>query len=202
MRGPGNDDERIKSLLLSGDSREQERGLILLDGAYRAAVSGHVRAWSDSHGVPLSSDDVADVWQNTLLSVHGNVQKGAFRRDGELFAYLCTIARRRAVDILRRRVPEYEDAVEEFSSAGTRCPECEVLEEVQACVDKLPEKYQVVMECDVRLFFRYDGWPPLDALIEEVNRNDRPDVSSSTVISRRRRGRERLQILLNERELK
>jgi DNA-directed RNA polymerase specialized sigma24 family protein len=199
--GPGKD-ESIKSLLLSSDALDRRKGFVELDEGYRRCVSGYVRSWSNRHAVRISPEDLADIWSETLTCVIDSVEGGRFHFDGDLGAYLRTIARRRAIDLLRRRITDYERAVQAFASGRFTCPSCDLLEEIRACVEELPETLGIVLQCDVQLFYREYDWVSQDELTKEVNQCHGLGLTKDAVVSRRRRGRERLQTLQHERGIK
>ena len=110
MHGPGNE-ASIKKLLVSDKREERVSGLEQLDTEFRVLISGRIRHWSDTNGYRLTADNICDVWRETIKSVTQNVEKDRFKFDGRLNAYLGKIARRRAIDLLRKRI-KWENLVE------------------------------------------------------------------------------------------
>jgi len=91
------DEEGVKALL-GGDDRSVAAAL--------EAIARHLRdglcAWLRRSFPGLSPEDLADVWQETLVGVLRAVREERLDLARPLVPWLCKVASRRAVDIMRR----------------------------------------------------------------------------------------------------
>ena len=177
------DEDGIK-IRLAGQPEEIAEGLDLIHRHLCKKISGHVR----SRFPGLSAEDLVDVWQDTLISAFRSASEGSFQLDGKLLPWLCKIARRRAVDMLRWdgkhrkaiRTTDEEalDAVGEAiagTSTGIRWKlleaqeRAEALELAMAHIRTLPRKQRIVLQAFC------DGYPNTDEM-----GTLRQDVSSIT----------------------
>lgn len=92
------DEERIRSLLLGG-RREVAEALEEISAQLRDGICG----WLRRSFPALSAEDLADVWQDTLLAVITALRRNRFDADRPLVPWLSAIASRRAIDLARRR---------------------------------------------------------------------------------------------------
>lgn len=202
MQGPGKpgDEAAIKQLLVSDKREDRVVGLRQLDGAYQEQICGRIRRWSDENGLRLTADEVVDIWRATVHSVAKNVMRTTFAFEGKLAAYLTTIARRRAIDLLRRRIKATYGLDLDKLSGPAEYPRGELLEEIKRCYDELPEKLQIVIRVDVLLFLSGgEKWATLLELTKEVNRRYGLSLKEKAVSSRRARARKKLRRLLRKR---
>ena len=151
-------------LLLLGKTDEVVEGFNRIDRILRKKVACWVR-----HRRPaLHPQDLADVWQETLIDLHKMVVKEQFDADGSLTSLLCTIAERRAIDLIRKNgntVTLDEEALAAVAASlrGTeigmrwraldRLERKEVLDSLGVWIRELPAKQRLVMQV-----FR-DGYP-------------------------------------------
>ncbi len=92
------DEERVKKLL-QGEYRDVAQALGQIVHHLRDGLCG----WLRRQFPGLSPEDLADTWQETLVSVLTAVRKGRFDANRPLIPWLCTIAYRRATDVTRRK---------------------------------------------------------------------------------------------------
>lgn len=189
-------EQQIKKKLSSSRWEDRHDGLVLLDRTYREFISWHIHSWA----VSLTSEDLADVWQETMLSLARRVMGGKFTNNGSLTAYLRTVANAKAIDMLRKRIRIDDSNIEAVEE--TCCPDCwlHILEEIKICYASLSEKLQLVLRKDVELFVRNFRWVSLEELTDEINKQLRIPLSRTTVKSRRDRARQQLRTKLKERE--
>jgi len=84
---------------LQGSGPDVDEGINLIHREFREAVYGDIRSRHDG----VSSWDLDDAWQETLIGLLARVREGEFRSDGSLLALLKVICRRRVVDLLTAR---------------------------------------------------------------------------------------------------
>lgn len=92
------DEEQVRTLLRGGD-REVAQALTQIVCHLEKGVCGWLRR--SFPGLP--PEDLADTWQETLLSVITAVRNGRFDPHRPLIPWICTIAYRRATDLTRRK---------------------------------------------------------------------------------------------------
>ncbi len=92
------DEEQVRNLLGGGD-REVAEALAQIICHLQAGLCG----WLRRNSPGLTPEDLADTWQETLLSVITAVRNGRFDARRPLLPWLCAIACRRATDVSRRR---------------------------------------------------------------------------------------------------
>ena len=147
-------DNQIADLLLSDHACDRERGLRLLDAAFRRRVPRHVRplAWSNPvYRALLSGDGEKYIWHATLASVWTNVIQGKFRRRGSLFSYLRLIYMRRLVDERRRQRKHDAGTDAEWHALAAASNQSEIHETILLFIDGLKEENQVAMRIEFRL---------------------------------------------------
>lgn len=92
------DEKRVRNLLRGGD-REVAEALTQIVCHLQTSLCG----WLRRNFPGLAPEDLADTWQETLLSVITAVRNGKFDAHRPLIPWLCTIAYRRATDVTRRK---------------------------------------------------------------------------------------------------
>ena len=145
------DEERIRSLLCGGD-REVAEALTQIVCHLRTSLCG----WLRRNFPGLTPEDLADTWQETLLSVITAVRSGRFDARRPLIPWLCTIAYRRATDVTRRR-SSARDALAAVgraiagTSTGQRWKELDAQERTEALeltlehIETLPNLQRLVL---------------------------------------------------------
>jgi len=95
------DDEEVRLLLL-GEEDEPRIGLERIHQRLRDALCGIVRKRYPG----LTSDDLADLWAQTVVDFYKKVRAGEFDPNRPLVPYLRRIILRRAADMRRRRTTD------------------------------------------------------------------------------------------------
>ena len=202
MPGPDkpHHDAVIKRLLVSRDPGDHRLGLEMLDQKYRRQIPAYIRHWSDALRYGLNAADLSDIWQETLMSVWRQVGRGNFKENGRLDALLRTIARRRAIDLLRRRPPhEWILGELEFEWVEWLDRNEELVVALEDCATRLTERLRVVLLVDVDLFHAHgQEWVPLVELVIEINRRLNLSMSKKAVSNCRCRARQAMRDCLNE----
>ncbi len=145
-------EDKVKALL-GGSPADATRGLEQIAVHLRFGICGWIRRQFPG----MSPEDLADTWQETLVSVLRAVREKQFDRSRELAPWVATLAYRRAVDLLRRRTTDGEalDAVRaalEETPLGDwrrelgRMQSAEVFELVRREIVALPERQRVVLQ--------------------------------------------------------
>ncbi len=104
---------------LQGSGADIDEGIKLVQRKLREAVYRDIRSRHEG----VSSWDLDDAWQETLIGLLARVREGDFRSDGSLLALLKVICRRRIVDALtakrklRRQLQRYRDNAHILGSA-------------------------------------------------------------------------------------
>lgn len=158
--GEAFDEVLVRAQLASGDLAEVEQGLAEIDRALARHVMSFLRRGFP--GVP--SEDLADAWQETLTQTFQKASSGEFDGEKPLMPFLCTVARRRVIDFLRKRTSGDnvvqaigEDLRETQVGAEWRALEPlmrnEVLDQVRGFVLTLPPKQRTVFQVFA------DGYP-------------------------------------------
>lgn len=91
------DPEEI-SILLIGDSREQERAISLIDKHLRRAIIYKIRETA----ISLAPDELLDVYQDVLLNVWNAAKEKRYDPDKPMLPFLFMLAQRRAYDRVRK----------------------------------------------------------------------------------------------------
>jgi DNA-directed RNA polymerase specialized sigma24 family protein len=86
------------SILLIGDSKEQEQAISLIDKHFKKAIIYRIRETALS----LAPDELLDVYQEVLLNVWNAAQQKRYDPDRPLLPFLSTLAERRACDRVRK----------------------------------------------------------------------------------------------------
>ncbi|MHC4401369.1 MAG: RNA polymerase sigma factor [Planctomycetota bacterium] len=156
---------------------DPEFGLVALDADFRKDIGRCIK----SVGWSFDSHEIWDVYQQVLLELVEMVRKGTVDLNQPLLPLAKTIARRRAIDHLRRKghrlKRNLDDVLETLAEKLTssnlnlrwRYLDRLVQKEFRAAlmeeVSQLPHKQRVVAEARVNHF--EDGW---EAVKEEVSR--------------------------------
>jgi DNA-directed RNA polymerase specialized sigma24 family protein len=146
------DEEQVR-LLLIGTEEEIGQALSLIDNHLRRRIC----AWLRKQQAWMSSEDLADAWQETLMGVFKAVRAERFDPNLPLIPWLLSIASARGIDKRRRKISS-ERALAAVGEAlrGTRLGRvwevrlAEERNEILACVRTkilgMPEKQRRVMQ--------------------------------------------------------
>lgn len=157
------DEEGVRVLLLGGND-EREQGLIQIDQHLRKPLCSQVRRQFPG----LSSEDLVDCWQQTLVDVWQAVLKGNFDENKPLEPWLYRVAYHNAVDILRPKTSE-ENALSRVGEVlrGTSVGDWwsrldpaerkEVLSLIQDHIAHLPYKQRVTIQAYVNNFDKIES---------------------------------------------
>lgn len=106
----GSDLDELAALASMGDASALDRllGELQQTGVIRAAVSE----------VLIDPDEIDEAEQEALISVARSI--GGFRSESTCTTWVWSIARRRAVDVLRRRTGQHEQAADDLDSQVDR----------------------------------------------------------------------------------
>ncbi|NND97832.1 MAG: sigma-70 family RNA polymerase sigma factor [Pirellulaceae bacterium] len=207
-------DEAIERLLASDCERAQRTGVIYLDTEKRKYIFRILRAISRN----FSSEDLADLYQETLLEIWKNAAAGKYEARGRLNAYICCIAAHTAIDEIRRRCAVRRAAVmkdfdSEMSSDRRRpCTTGRTFEDFRTFVlsafDRasemagLTDRHHHVMRIFIELLLEYNRKPSTAELTEAVNatkwRTGNDPMSKSAVKSALRDARRKLRSQLEK----
>jgi len=177
-------DRRIRTLLLGGRA-EVSDALEQIVCHLRDGVCG----WTRKRFPGLAPEDLADVWQDTLVSVLKAVKSRRFDATRPLVPWLCTLAYRRAADLTRRRTSSSEvlervgqqlagtDVGERWSALSAMQRE-EALELAREHILTLPRMQRVVLQT---FSDRYPETARMEVLRTEVSRVLGDDVTLAAV---------------------
>jgi DNA-directed RNA polymerase specialized sigma24 family protein len=167
------DDDQIKGLLC-GDAKSVAKAIDWIDQNYRYKIGGVLRRAFRG----LSSEDLADVWQDSLVDLYRMTCYGTFRREGALAGLLRTLAVRRGQDRIRRnatwhhpidllmknfREPQLRERWQSLDALQRR----EVVELICAAIERLPSRQKLVWRVYVE---HYPSSESLEYLTEEVQK--------------------------------
>jgi DNA-directed RNA polymerase specialized sigma24 family protein len=180
------DDEQIKALL-AGESQAVAKGLTWIDHNYRYKISGLLR----QRFAGLSAEDLAEVWQDSLVALYRMISQGTFRPEGQLAALLWTLAVRRGQDRLRRNATWHrpidvlmhdlrEPQLTEKWHALNALQRREAVELICDSIARLPPRQNLVWRVYVRHFPDSER---LEFLTTEVRRALSADRSPSAAAS-------------------
>ena len=192
-------DEREVRALLRGDAVSVEHAIGLVSRHLRDGVCGWIRRRYPA----LSTDDLADVWQDTLLAVLQSIRQGRLESDRPLAPWLATVAWRRAADLRRRRSSESRALTavgEALERAGwsqvSGEDERALLEDVLERIATLPRRQRIVL----RAFS--DGYPEtasMETLRRQASESCGEDLSLAAVKRALQEGRRKLREMLDRR---
>ena len=188
-------EQRIKTLLL-GNRAEVSDALEQIICHLRDGLCGWIRKCFPG----MASEDLADVWQDTLVSVLKIVKSGRFDATRPLVPWLCTLAHRRATDLTRRKTSSSEVLARVGRElAGTDVGERwrglsamqrdEALELTLEHILTLPRMQRVVLQVFSN---RYPQTTRMEVLREEVSRALGDDVTLAAVKRALQEGRRKL----------
>lgn len=156
-------DDPITELLSSSDTAECKKGMVLLEETFRTLVASVLLSIArggesaacdgllDSGSESLDRQVFAEVWQETMASVWTNVQRGRFKSNGSLLAYVVTIAERKTIDLYRKQ-QKVDDSGEPDLLADTPIGQVvELLDEIESFYVSLPEKDEAILRLGVTL---------------------------------------------------
>jgi DNA-directed RNA polymerase specialized sigma24 family protein len=136
-------DIEIEMLLVSIDPQQQLKGYECLYHKKMDPIFRYLRFLSNQRNWRLSGDDVAEIWQETMLAIWKNVRMRSFRATTALNAYVRKIAELRAISFLRRRrrrIIPADGAIPLFEDPRFDEPHEEVIEQVHKyLLDQLDE---------------------------------------------------------------
>ncbi len=178
-------DEEATLWLVAGDPADIDRGLVYVANTYEKRVCGFLRRKFPG----MSIDDILDGWGDVLLELVVAARAGKLRIDGSIGSWLMTVAKRCAIDRLRRRTSA--DAVVatvasclKGTSAGrawaslNEVDRAEVSDEIERAICVLPEKQRMTMQAFA------DGFPDtenMEELRREVSRRAGEEVTLASV---------------------
>jgi DNA-directed RNA polymerase specialized sigma24 family protein len=166
---------------LQGSGADIDDGINLVHREFREAVYRDIRSRHDG----VSSWDLDDAWQETLLGLLARVREGEFRNDGSLLALLKVICRRRIVDLLtakrklRKQLQRYREKVDLLGSAvdvGDVDPlTCdEIFHLICEKIDQLSDAQQRVWATFRDGGFLTEGYDELRQAVKEATGVDSP----------------------------
>ncbi len=170
-------------------------------------ICGQLRCWRHRKGLALNADDVKYCWVQTLEAVKENVEAGVFREEGRLDAYLRTIARRKAIDLIRRLEGNRSTGLVRRATRLDHLPapvqpphmDPELIQQLEARFENMAPKLRMVIRVDLQLCLAGGGtWASLEELTAEINKEYGLDLPASTIKARRPRAREELRRILGE----
>jgi RNA polymerase sigma factor (sigma-70 family) len=170
---PIDDDRRIKHLLI-GDETELAAGLSEVDTIYRYKVGGLLRKRLSV----LASEDLPEIWQDTLVSLFLLAKRRKLNLDKDLGGLIWTLARRRAYDQMRRNASWqlpidsmmqhlFESPQSGNSPPGRTLDLSEIIDLVCQTIDRLPPRQRLVWRVYVD---HYPDSQKLGYLTEQVRR--------------------------------
>jgi hypothetical protein len=207
---PG-DEEPIKALL-EGNDADIEAGLNWLDQQFREKVCGLLRRRFP--GMP--SADLAEVWRDSLLTLHYMVRRGSYDSSGSLIALVWRIAVRRSQDRLRRN-PGWDHPIDAMMRDVTdpeilekwrqlnALQKTEIVDLICDSANKLPPQQQLVWRLYVEYFPESQdierlteeirnsvASPARDSLLVETATNLGPEIVTAALQAGRAKIREDL----------
>lgn len=96
------DAEYIKELLISRERRKRKFGITLLCEKYRDQFCNALLNISNDRQWGLQ-DDIADIWQDTMIKIVNRVENRQFKKSGSLEAFIYNVMTGRAVEYIRKR---------------------------------------------------------------------------------------------------
>jgi hypothetical protein len=195
------DDAVIMYLLTFPCATVMGIGLLLLDTKYKDKVLARLQRHFGGLSSGLDESDLFAVWETAIDCINENVKSGRFNPKGRLHGYVWVIAKRRALDLQKRRRPCVPGAVLDMDTLPSgyvpyASPSHEFIQAIRDRWQTLTSLQKRVMTHDVRLFIaaRCEKWPSLSALHEAVNADPRQRVlTSDSVRNARARGHKKLE---------
>lgn len=188
-------EQGVKTLLL-GSRDDVSNALEQIICHLRDGLCGWIRKCFPG----LSPEDLADVWQDTLVSVLKAVKDGRFDAKRPLVPWLATLAYRRATDLTRRKTSSSEMLARVGQElTGTVVGECwrgftatqrdEALQLTRKHILTLPRMQRVVLQV---FSDRYPETARMEVLRTEVARVLGDEVTIATVKRALQEGRRKL----------
>lgn len=173
MADAGTYDEEEVKLLLSGDAAEQNEGFKRLYFRFKRPLWVWLR-----RGYPLSIEDVEDVFSQTMHDVWRAFTDDPERLNRPLDSFVFTVAKRRAIDLLRKRgrqVKTVEQDVSEMADALSGSPEINAYWKGARKRDEIEER---------RYYLRglLRTLPPRQRAVAEIIAEDFPDDDDSVTV--------------------
>lgn len=189
------DEERVRILLI-GSEEEIEQALRLIDEQFRRLICACLR--SQRLAAWMSSEDLADTWQDTLLGVFNAAKERRFDPDRPLFPWIFSIAKKRAIDGYRRKTIQEKavlavgDALKATRAGGVwlrlRDPERkEILAEVRKEIVSLPEKQRIVFQAFIDCYPETANMETLRLRVSEITRQEETLASVKRALQEGRR---------------
>ena len=94
-------DQEEVSLLLIGNDAEQNQAIELIHDRLGKALVGAIRRQAPG----LSTDDVMEIYQESLLGILNAARESRFDADAPLLPFIFAVARYKTIDRLRKRLP-------------------------------------------------------------------------------------------------
>jgi len=151
----------------------------------------------------LSSEDLADAWQDTLFCIAQMVADGQFREDGSLHALLSSIMRWRSIDVLNANT-KYQQSLEKYRERAGCSNEVtdvdplfldEVFHLISEGIETLPPRQKTVWEA-----YRECGFSvrSLSELVEAVERATEGNETHDSVRRAQQEGRDKIREYLRQ----
>ena len=195
----GLDTEEV-SILLIGDDNEQNEAIRLIDMHLRRVLFGVIRKVSPS----LTAAEIQEVYQEVLLGIWRKAKEREYDADEPLLPLLFTIARRRAIDRVRkksRKVGKEQmlDAIAE-TLADTKVGEAwrnvaskhdgrRIMEAIRNAIARMPERQRLVASVVLDLF---PETPTLQQIQEEVHQGTGEQLTVVAIKSAWREARKKI----------
>ena len=153
------EDEDIRLRLVAGGDNDIRGAFVLIDKQYRIPIC----AWVRKYYPGMSVEDLAEMWQDTMVELLKKVHGGKYEGEQKVFSDLCQIISRNTID-LRRKHRTRERVLDDIGKtlAGTLTgdhwkntqPEqrLELLELIRQAGTTLPDKQRQVLEAFVANF--------------------------------------------------
>jgi len=188
------------SILLIGTEDEQNEAIRLIDKHLRKPVAGVIRRVAPS----LRAEDLCDVYQDVILAILQSAREQRFDANQPLLPFIFTIARRRAIDRVRRKSrktanEQVLDVIAEtlvdtkvgeaWRSVASKHDGRRMLEAIGSTISRLPERQRLVASVVVDLF---PETPTLQRIQEEVHRGTGDQLTVVAIKSAWREGRKKI----------
>jgi DNA-directed RNA polymerase specialized sigma24 family protein len=188
------------SILLIGNQEEQNEAIHLIDKHLRRVLFGVIRR----AGLSLTADEVREVYQEVLLGIWQKAKKQQYNADEPLLPLLFTIARRKAIDRVRKKSrktggEQILDAIAEIL-ADTKVGEVwrnvvlkhdgrKMMEAMRNAIVRMPERQRLVASVVMDLF---PETPTLQQIQEEVRRRTGVQLTVVAIKSAWREARKKI----------